>query len=231
MRRTKCDRGGKIRAHAHREKLQSIALRDFCGQRKMRPRSLVERRNAHEAGDCQPILIATRRQECIGILRQDTGFLRLRTGIDFGKERRPLLLFTELLRKRFAKACPIDRMDRVEKRDRLFRLVRLQWSDEMQLRARVFREQSWPLCFRLLDAVLAKDALTGADGRLMRSLKSVLGTSLFSDTTRIKRRAVPFSEIVLPVTLMSVGATLFTRTVVVAEPEPVSSSVTVSDTV
>jgi hypothetical chaperone protein len=37
--------------------------------------------------------------------------------------------------------------------------------------------------------------VTGADGRLMRSLKSVLGTSLFSDTTRIKRRAMPFSEI------------------------------------
>ncbi|HEY0853499.1 MAG TPA: Hsp70 family protein [Devosia sp.] len=37
--------------------------------------------------------------------------------------------------------------------------------------------------------------VTGADGRLMRSLKSVLGTSLFSDTTRIKRRAVSFAEI------------------------------------
>lgn len=37
--------------------------------------------------------------------------------------------------------------------------------------------------------------VTGADGRLMRSLKSVLGTSLFSDTTRIKKRTVAFSEI------------------------------------
>jgi hypothetical chaperone protein len=37
--------------------------------------------------------------------------------------------------------------------------------------------------------------VTGADGRLLRSLKSVLGTSLFSDTTRIKRRAVSFAEI------------------------------------
>ncbi|HEY9010372.1 MAG TPA: Hsp70 family protein [Devosia sp.] len=37
--------------------------------------------------------------------------------------------------------------------------------------------------------------VTGADGRLMRSLKSVLGTSLFADTTRIKRRAVTFAEI------------------------------------
>uniref|UniRef100_UPI0037C0BC36 Hsp70 family protein n=1 Tax=Devosia sp. TaxID=1871048 RepID=UPI0037C0BC36 len=37
--------------------------------------------------------------------------------------------------------------------------------------------------------------VTGGDGRLMRSLKSVLGTTLFSDTTRIKRRSMPFSEI------------------------------------
>lgn len=37
--------------------------------------------------------------------------------------------------------------------------------------------------------------VTGGDGRLMRSLKSVLGTNLFSDSTRIKRRSLPFSEI------------------------------------
>ena len=37
--------------------------------------------------------------------------------------------------------------------------------------------------------------VTGADGRLMRSLKSVLGSALFADTTRVKRRTVPFSEI------------------------------------
>jgi hypothetical chaperone protein len=37
--------------------------------------------------------------------------------------------------------------------------------------------------------------VSGADGRLMRSLKSILGTALFADATRIKRRAVPFSEI------------------------------------
>lgn len=37
--------------------------------------------------------------------------------------------------------------------------------------------------------------VTGADGRLMRSLKSVLGTSLFNDTTRVKRDALKFSDI------------------------------------
>ncbi len=37
--------------------------------------------------------------------------------------------------------------------------------------------------------------VTGADGRLMRSIKSVLGTSLFADTTRVKKRQLSFAEI------------------------------------
>ncbi len=35
----------------------------------------------------------------------------------------------------------------------------------------------------------------GGDGRLMRSLKSVLGTSLFGDRTRIKKQMMPFSAV------------------------------------
>lgn len=35
----------------------------------------------------------------------------------------------------------------------------------------------------------------GAEGRLMRALKSVLGSSLMHDTTQVKRRALPFTEI------------------------------------
>lgn len=35
----------------------------------------------------------------------------------------------------------------------------------------------------------------GGDGRLLRSIKSVLGTALFSDTTRVKRQALAFSDI------------------------------------
>ena len=37
--------------------------------------------------------------------------------------------------------------------------------------------------------------VTGADGRLMRSIKSVLGTALFADSTRVKRDTLTFSEI------------------------------------
>ncbi|PXA98144.1 heat-shock protein [Nostoc sp. 3335mG] len=38
--------------------------------------------------------------------------------------------------------------------------------------------------------------VTGADGRLMRSLKSVLGTALYGDTTRVKGRRLGFGEII-----------------------------------
>ncbi|WP_332693686.1 Hsp70 family protein, partial [Devosia sp.] len=37
--------------------------------------------------------------------------------------------------------------------------------------------------------------VTGADGRLMRSLKSVLGTALIGDSTRVKARSYGFLEI------------------------------------
>ena len=37
--------------------------------------------------------------------------------------------------------------------------------------------------------------LSGTDGRLMRSIKSVLGTALFADSTRVKRDTLAFSEI------------------------------------
>ncbi|SMQ61073.1 hypothetical chaperone protein [Devosia lucknowensis] len=38
--------------------------------------------------------------------------------------------------------------------------------------------------------------VSGADGRLMRSLKSVLGTALYADTTRVKGRRLGFGEII-----------------------------------
>lgn len=38
--------------------------------------------------------------------------------------------------------------------------------------------------------------VAGTDGRLMRSLKSVLGTALYGDTTRVKARRLGFGEII-----------------------------------
>ena len=82
----KRDCGRKVCAHAHRQELQPIATRDFGREREMRSRCLVKRRNAHEAGDGQPIFIPTRRKERIGILRQHAGLLRFCAGIDFDEQ-------------------------------------------------------------------------------------------------------------------------------------------------
>lgn len=41
-----------------------------------------------------------------------------------------------------------------------------------------------------------REYVTGAEGRLMRSLKSVLGTALYKDTTRIKAKRLGFGEII-----------------------------------
>lgn len=38
--------------------------------------------------------------------------------------------------------------------------------------------------------------VSGAEGRLMRSLKSVLGTSLMSEATKVGRRSLPFSDVI-----------------------------------
>ena len=49
------DRGREIRAHAHRQQLEPVAPRDLGGEREMRPRRFVERRNAHQPGNGQAV--------------------------------------------------------------------------------------------------------------------------------------------------------------------------------
>lgn len=41
-----------------------------------------------------------------------------------------------------------------------------------------------------------EEYVTGADGRMMRALKSVLGSSLMKEDTRIKARRIPFAQII-----------------------------------
>ena len=45
------------------------------------------RRQAHEAGDGEATAFAARRNESIGLFRQDAGLLRLATGIDLDEQR------------------------------------------------------------------------------------------------------------------------------------------------
>jgi hypothetical protein len=42
------DGRGKIGAHAHRQQFQSVARSDLCGQREVRRRRILERRDAHQ---------------------------------------------------------------------------------------------------------------------------------------------------------------------------------------
>jgi hypothetical protein len=59
-------------------------------------------------------------------------------------------------------------VDRIEKRYRFLRLVRLQWTDKVQFDARTFRKQWRPLRFRLLNAVFTENTLAGSDHGLNR---------------------------------------------------------------
>ena len=78
-----------VRAHAHRQQLQPVARGDLGGQREMRRRRLVGRRNAHQPGDRQPVVVAAARQERVGVLRQHAGLLRLGAGVDLDEQQRP----------------------------------------------------------------------------------------------------------------------------------------------
>src|SRR6516165_9932089 len=131
----------------------------------MRRRRLVKRRNAHQPGNGEPVAVAARCQECIGLLWQHASLLRLGAGIDFGEEERTPPLLGDLLAERLGEARPIERMDRIEQAHRLLGLVRLQRTDEMQFDAGMPGEQRRPFRCSLLHAVLAEYTLTGRDYR------------------------------------------------------------------
>src|SRR5262249_20773798 len=42
---------GEVGTHSHRQELQAVAVRNLCGERKMRARRFVNRRNAHKTGN------------------------------------------------------------------------------------------------------------------------------------------------------------------------------------
>ena len=102
MGRPKCDRDGKIRAHPHRQQAQPVALGDLGRQGKVRRRRFVHRRQAHEAGNGEPIGCAAALQERVRIFRQDPGFLLLAPGIELHEQKRRPALSGDLARQRLA---------------------------------------------------------------------------------------------------------------------------------
>ena len=61
---------------------------DLGGQREMRRRRFVGRRDAHQAGDREPVGLAAGLEEVVGGFRQDAGLLRLGAGIDLDEQQR-----------------------------------------------------------------------------------------------------------------------------------------------
>ena len=66
---------------------QAVALGDLRGQRKMRRRRLLGRRNAHQAGDRQAILVAAGGEKAVGTSAGSTpAFCGFLAGIDLDEE-------------------------------------------------------------------------------------------------------------------------------------------------
>src|SRR5690625_968781 len=122
---------------------------------------LVEGRDAHEAGKGQAELVATARDEGIGIAGQAAGFLRLLAGIDLDEtgERPPRALETG--GEAAGDAVAIDGVDHVEQLDGLVDLVALQGADKMEFDAVKTLAKAGPFFGGLLHAVLAEDAVAG----------------------------------------------------------------------
>ena len=72
----------------------------------------------------------------------------------------------------------VERVDRVEERHRLARLVGLQRADQMQAKIGIARAKRRPLAFRLLHAVLAELPLPGGEHRLDRAASKVFETAM-----------------------------------------------------
>src|SRR5579862_4171276 len=92
MGRAELDRDSEVGAHAHRQVLQAVARGDLRGQRKMRRRRVIDRRNAHQARNRQSILVAATGNEGIRLCWYDARLLRLLAGVELDEQLRPPFL-------------------------------------------------------------------------------------------------------------------------------------------
>jgi hypothetical protein len=91
--------------------------------------------------------------------------LRFLADIDLDEARHPVAGLVHRLPERGDEARAVERVDAIEQRHRVRRLVRLQAADEVQLGVRPALAQRGPLAGRFLHAVLAEYALTGLEQR------------------------------------------------------------------
>ncbi len=88
--------------------------------------------------------------------------------IDLNEARHAPVRFRHRLAQRLDQAGPVQRMDRIEQRHGIVRLVRLQLADQMQPHIGIGVAQGRPFALCLLHAVLAEMALPRRQQRLDR---------------------------------------------------------------
>jgi ribosomal protein L16 Arg81 hydroxylase len=119
---------------------------------------LIGRRDAHQALDRQ-LKRATCGDKTIGFGRHDSGLLRLLARVDLDETTQRLAHTVELPRQMLGQLLPVEGLDHIEQRDRLFDLVGLQRPDQVELQTVNIFAPRRPMGLGLLDTVFAKHAL------------------------------------------------------------------------
>ena len=130
----------------------------------MRGRFFVRGRKAHQARDSEAEFVAAFGDEREGFFRREARFLRFFAGVDLHEQfwRAPCPLDFE--GEGFGQAFAVKRVDGVEQGYGVAGLVRLQGTDEVELKLRGFGLESREFRGGLLHAVFTEDALACGHG-------------------------------------------------------------------
>ena len=126
---------------------------------------LVDRRNAHQTGNRQFEFLLAHGDEACRVGRHHARLLRLLSGIDLDEQLQPLALFRHFGGDGMCDLRPVNGVNGIEQLHGFFGLVRLQWSDQVQLHVRKSSLERGPLRLRFLHPVLPKYALPGFERR------------------------------------------------------------------
>lgn len=159
------NRGFKIRTHAHAQSGQTVAAGNGCQHLEMRHRVLARWRDTHQTRNTKAKFIPAQRDERVRFIWMGSGLLRFFTCVDLKEEVRVTALGQDLPGKNAGKLWAIDRMDRIKERHGIPRLVRLKWTDEVDLCVRKSFFQGRPFLLGFLNTVLTKHLLSGSQDR------------------------------------------------------------------
>src|SRR5690606_16206839 len=158
---TEGDRRFVVARHAHGKRGHAGLAGKLLQQREMRSGVLVDGRDAHQSHYGEPVDLTAAGDERHRLARVDAGLLGLRAGIDLHVEAQMATLLPDLFGEFYGNLVPVYRLDHIEKRYRLLRLVGLKRPDQMQLRVGKGLFECRPFGRRLLHAILTENAVTG----------------------------------------------------------------------